>query len=95
MAVASPVVNELHMVKESLGAIAQIEQVFVSSITGSLSVLIVVPEHDPAVERDIFAAEAEIIDYFSWLNVDFDVVFRCGRQLTDVVSPQGVQLFAR
>lgn len=87
--------SELQVLQEELSSIPDIQQVFVQASKTSLEVLIVVPHHDVQLERRLAEIQGEIADSFPWLNVDFDIVMLQGRQLTDVVSPKGFQLFAR
>ena len=77
MAVRDSVVfDEYQMAKSLLVAIPQIEQAYAESSPNGLSVLIVVPDKNEDVQNKIFEAEAELIDAFPSLAVDFDVVFR-------------------
>jgi hypothetical protein len=93
MALSSSIVlSELQMVKDLLASIPEIEQAYAASDRDSLSVVIVIPDKSRDVQRRIFKAEGELIDTFPSLDVDFDVVFRCGRELSDVISPRGVRL---
>ena len=88
--------NELQVLQEELSSVAEVQQVFVQqSSSNSLDVLIVVPDHDVELERRLAEIEGQIADSFPWLNLDFDIVLLQGRQLSDVVSPKGFQLFAR
>jgi hypothetical protein len=87
--------TELQMLQEELSSIPEVQQVFVQSSKTSLDVLIALPHHDVQLERRIAEIEGQIADSFPWLAVDFDVVLLQGRQLSDVVSPKGFQLFAR
>lgn len=95
MAVHAPIVNEFQMVMSELSPIPEVECVFVSSEQSSLLVTVIVPDSNPDVLDKVVSAESNVISAFPWLNVDFDVVFRCGRSLSDVVSPKGSLLFAR
>ncbi len=87
--------NELQVLQEELLAVSEVEQVFVQYSKTSLAALIVVADHDPKLETKLAEIEGQISDSFPWLEVDFDVILLQGRQLTDVVSPKGFQLFAR
>jgi hypothetical protein len=95
MAVHAQVLNEFHMVKDELFAIPEVERVFVSSSQSVLDVTVIVPDNNPAVLDKVVSVEANLIDAFPWLDVDFDIIFRCGRSLNDVVLPQGSLLFSR
>ena len=96
MAVRDSVVfDEYQMAKSLLAAIPQIEQAYAESSPNGLSVLIVVPDKNEDVQNKIFEAEAELIDAFPSLAVDFDVVFRCNRDPKDIISPRGVRLVTR
>ena len=92
---AQATLNELHMVRDALYAIPNVEQAFAVSNADSLSVLVVVPDKNPIVQDQIIDVEGDVIQAFPSLDVDFDVVFRCNRDLLDIVSPKGVRLFAR
>lgn len=81
--------------RDDLASVQQIEQVFVQTGASSWSVLLIVDKYDAKAEKKIIEVEGELIDAFPWLDVDFDVVYRDGRPLADVVSPKGFQLFAR
>ena len=87
--------NELQVLQEELLAIPEVEQVFVQYSKSSLAALVVVAEHDIQLENKLAGIEGRISDSFPWLEVDFDIVLLQGRNLTDVVSPKGFQLFAR
>ncbi|PYV67957.1 MAG: hypothetical protein DMG96_37775 [Acidobacteria bacterium] len=80
------------MVRDLLAAIPEVEQAYAESSRDSLSVLVVVPDKNEDVQSKIFKAEAELIDAFPSLDIDFDVVFRCDREFRDIVSPSGVRL---
>jgi hypothetical protein len=85
-------VNELHILKDDLAHVPQVKQVFAQSDAQSLSVLIILDEYDRVAERKIIQIEAALVDAYPWIDIDFDVVYLCGRLLTDVVSPKGFQL---
>lgn len=87
--------NEIQVLQAELSAIPRIEQAFAQRDANSLVVLVILDTYDRKVEADIIEIEGHLIDDFPWLDIDFDVVFRCGRDLADVVSPKGFQLFAR
>jgi hypothetical protein len=87
--------SELQVLRDELCAVGAVEQVWVQSSENALSVLIAIPEHDPKLEARLAKIEGMITDSFPWLAVDFDIVLLQGRQLLDVVSPKGFQLFAR
>jgi hypothetical protein len=89
---SSIVLSELQMARDLLSAIPEIEQAYAVSSRDSLSVLIVIPDKNESVQAKIFKAEADLIDTFRSLDVDFDVVFRCNRELRDIVTPRGVRL---
>lgn len=95
MAVHAQAVNEFHMVKDELFAIPEVERVFVNSVQSSLEVTVIIPDSNPAVLDRVVSVESDLINAFPWLEVDFDIVFRCGRPLNEVVSPRGTLLFAR
>jgi hypothetical protein len=96
MALASSTrTSELQVLHEELCSVPEVQQVFVQSSKTSLDVLIVLPHHDVQLERRIAEIEGQIVESFPWLNVDFDVVLLQGRQLSDIATPKGFQLFAR
>lgn len=78
-----------------LHEIPEIEQVYVLAREHALSVLEVVDQPDHAVERRIFRREAEIINALPGIAVSFELVFRCGRPLGQVITPRGNLLFSR
>jgi hypothetical protein len=90
-----PRATEVNILRDEFLAISEIQQVFVLSQDSSLSVLIMIHQHDLAVERRIAEIEGAMSDQFPWLAIDFDIVFLQGRNPADVVSPRGFQLFAR
>jgi len=85
-------VSELHILRDDLVGVPEVKQVFVKSDRQSLSVLIILDEYDRKAERKIVKIEADLIDAYPWLDIDFDVVYLSGRPLADVVSPKGFQL---
>lgn len=87
--------NELQALQEELSSVTEIEQVFVQTSQNSIAVLIAAPDHDVNLERRLAEIEGQLADSFPWLDIDFDIVLLQGRQLSDVVSPRGFQLFAR
>jgi hypothetical protein len=87
--------SEVQLLQEHLSTIKEVEQAFAKSSRESLSVLIVLPEHNSAVERRLAEIEGQLIDSFPWLEVDFDIVLRSDRDITELVSPKGFQLLAR
>lgn len=95
MALQAPVMNEFHMVNERLFAIPEVERVFIKSSKSTLDVTIIVPDSNPAVLDKLAAVELGVINTFPWIKVDFDIIFRSGRSLSDLVVPKGSLLFAR
>ena len=89
------VMSEINLADDQLRKIHEVERVYVQGREGSLSFLIVVPDKNLAVQDRVYAVESEVIDAFPHSDIDFDVVFRCGRPLEDIVSPKGTLLFAR
>ena len=88
--------HELQVLKDDLASVPAVELVFANTDSRKwLSVLIVLDKYDTKAERKIVEIEGQFIEAFPWFDVDFDIVYRDGRQLTDVVSPKGFQLFAR
>ena len=66
---------------------------FSSFISKCAFCLVVLPEHNREIERRLAEIEGEIIDSFPWLDVDFDIVLRYGRDIRDLVHPNGFQIF--
>jgi hypothetical protein len=96
MAVHAQALSELHMVKDELYAIPEVERVFVSSGPGNaFDVMVILPDNSSDVLDKVISVEGNVIKAFPWLEVDFDIIFRNGRALNDVVSPKGSLLFAR
>jgi hypothetical protein len=95
MAIYAPVMTEFHMVKDELFCIPEVERVFVNSDQSRFDVTVILPDSNPDVLDKVVSVEASVIKAFPWLEVDFDIIFRCGRTLNDVVSPHGSLLFAR
>jgi hypothetical protein len=95
MASRALVLDERHAVTEQLLAIPEVEAAYAEVTRNSLSVLVVVPDKNENVQQRIIDVEAEMIDSFPSLRIDFDVVFRCNRELRELVVPRGTRLFAR
>lgn len=95
MATPAPVLNETQAVRSALRDVPEVEQVFVDRQGCNLSVLAVIPDFDVDVQNRIFDAELQLTETFPGTRFEFKVVFLQGRQLKEIVSPAGVQLFAR
>jgi hypothetical protein len=90
------VMNEINLADDQLRKIGEVERVYVQGREGSaLSFLIVVPDKNMSVQERVFEVESEIIDAFPHSEIDFDVIFRCGRPLENIISPKGSLLFSR
>jgi hypothetical protein len=90
------VLSELHMVKDELFAIPEVERVFVSSGPPNVfDVMVIIPDNNSDVLDKIISVESDIIKAFPWLEVDFDIIVRSGRAWNEIVSPDGSLLFAR
>jgi hypothetical protein len=87
--------NELQVIQDELGAIPEVAQVSVQTSQTTISLLIVIPDHDLVLEKRLAELEGQLSDSFPWLEIDFDIVWLQGRELAEVVSPKGFQLFAR
>ncbi len=87
--------SELQVLQQLLLSVPEVEQAYAQSGDDSLRVLVILPDHDESVERRLAEIEGQMIDSFPWLDVDFDVVLRGNRQLSDVVDPKGFQIFTR
>jgi hypothetical protein len=85
-------VSEFHILRDDFAKVPQVKQVFVQQERHSLSVLIILDEYDRKAEKKILQIEADFIDAYPWLDIDFDLVYLNGRALADVVSPKGFQL---
>jgi hypothetical protein len=94
MAFAAPARTEVQMIRDCLFSIEGVQRVFVDGDNGAYSVLVVVPDKNPEIQNGLFEKEVEIVNAFPVADFDFDVIFLCGRQLKDVVSPSGTELFA-
>jgi hypothetical protein len=86
------VVDELTAVKMGLLEIKEVELAYAETSRDSLSVVVVIPDKNEDVVQKIIAAESEIMDTFPNLDVDFDVIFRCGREIASLVTPRGIRL---
>lgn len=95
MAIAAPALSQAQMIRDSIFAVEGVERLFVEHAQNCYSVLIVLPDKNREVEYEVFAREQEIINTFPESNFDFDMVFLGGRNLQDIISPRGRELFAR
>ena len=68
-----------------LSIVAAVEKVYASKIGNVMHVYTVVDAFDNEVRKNIYAREAEIIDEFDYLEFDFDIVSRRGRELSAVL----------
>lgn len=94
MAFAAPALSQAQMIRNSLFSIKGVERVFINNDRSRYGVLIVLPEMNRDIERQVFAREQEIITAFPDSDFDFDIVFLCGRELRDIISPKGKEVFA-
>lgn len=95
MALHVPVLNEFHMVKDEMSAIPEVESAYIESDRQSLDITVIVADNNPTVLDKIIAVETSLTNTFPWLDIDVDIVFRCGRPLNELLSPKGSLLFAR
>lgn len=91
----SVAVNPATVIRDVLRELNEVEQVFVYRENDCLSVLAVMDQKNHDAMRRLFAKEAEIVAALTGMQVNFDLVLRCGRPLSEVVSPRGTLLFAR
>jgi hypothetical protein len=87
--------KELRVLENYFGAIPAIEKVIADFRPGHVSVTIVLPNPDSKVEKQVFQRELELIESLPDSIFDFEVIFSCGRDLSDIISPTGTVLFAR
>jgi hypothetical protein len=95
VAISPIILDELQTLKRELVGIPQVELAYATSTRDSLSVVIVIPDKNADVQQKLIDLEAQIIDAFPSLAVDFEGIFRCGRAANELVSPQGIRLVAR
>lgn len=95
MAIAAPALSQTQMIRDSLFSVKGVDRIFMEAMHNCYSVLIVLPDKNRDVEYQVFAKEQDIINTFPESNFEFDIVFLGGRQLQDIVSPPGRELFAR
>lgn len=91
-----PAITPALIIRDVFIAIPEIEQVYISQQSPrTISTLIVIDGKDYGVLDRIFEHEAEILKAIPDVSVNFDVVIRDGRPLTDVARPIGKPLFQR
>jgi hypothetical protein len=95
MPIAAPALNEAQMIRDVLLSVEGVERIFVEHAQNSYSVMIVLPDKNRDVEHEVFAREQEIVNTFPESSFDFDMIFRGGRNLQEIVTPRGRELFAR
>jgi hypothetical protein len=96
MAVSAPVRSpvsdlsvELAVIDKSLKSIPQIQDLYVSHDgSGTISVIVGLPEKNFHIERAIYDKQLQIIDTCPGIKLSLRVISLRGRQMSDMITPR-------
>lgn len=87
------IVSKQYSLKEflcmELSIVPEVEKVYATRQGDVMHIYTVVDKFDASVREKIYDREVEIIDEFSYLDFDFNVISRRGRKLSDVLPTDG------
>jgi len=87
----------LELIREELYANPSVEDIFVSIEGSNVDVWVVIPERDLAALDQLADIEWELLEMFvsgehPVFLIDFHVIYRCGRNIGDLVPTMAVRL---
>ena len=87
----------LSLIKEALYSIPSVEDIFVGIEDSDVDVWVVIPKRDISVLRQLVENEGQILEMLvsgehPAFLIDFHIIYRCGRNIEDLVSNRAIRL---
>ena len=92
---SAPCRDHARLIREGLAAIHQVESAYLKETERGLSLFVIVPEKNVHVEEQIYETLSEILDRCPDVRLDFRVLSRRGRPITEVATLTGTPILER